>query len=66
VPLDFVLLLGSELSLAKAAKRMGLRAILGIGVAGKPWTKSFPMPSDRDAWRRLAEDLVLTAKTRKA
>jgi len=66
VPLDFVLLLGSELSLAKAAKRMGLRAILGIGVAGKPWTKSFPMPSDRDDWRRLAEDLVLTAKTRKA
>jgi len=65
-PLDFVLLLGGELSLAKAAKRMGLRAILGAGVSGKPWTRTFPLPADADGWRRMAEDLVLTAKNRKA
>jgi hypothetical protein len=65
-PLDFVLLLGGERSLAKAAKRMGLRAIIGAGVSGKPWTKGFPMPEDTEGWRRLAEDLALTAKNRKA
>jgi KDO2-lipid IV(A) lauroyltransferase len=64
-PLDFVLLLGGETTLARAAKRLGLRAILGAGAAGKPWTKTFPVPTAADGWRRLAEDLVHTAKTRK-
>ena len=65
-PLDFVLLLGGEVSLAKAAKRMGLRAIIGAGVSGKPWTRGYPMPADAEGWRRVADDLVLTAKNRKA
>jgi len=65
-PLDCVLLFGGELALAKAAKRLGLRAIIGIGVSGKPWTKGLPMPADAEEWRRLAEDLVLTPKARKA
>jgi KDO2-lipid IV(A) lauroyltransferase len=64
-PLDFVLLLGAETVFARAAKRMGLRAILGAGTSGKPWTKSFPVPADPEGWRRLAEDLVHTGKTRK-
>lgn len=65
-PLDFVLLLGGELPFARAAKRMGLRAILGVGASGKPWTRSLPVPADAAGWRQLAEDLVLTAKARKA
>ncbi|MCW1883611.1 lysophospholipid acyltransferase family protein [Luteolibacter flavescens] len=65
-PLDFVLLLGGELPLALEAKRLGLRAIIGVAVSGKPWTKSFPMPADAEGWRNLAGDLVLTAKNRKA
>ncbi|MCW1921214.1 lysophospholipid acyltransferase family protein [Luteolibacter arcticus] len=65
-PLDFVLLLGGERSLAKAANHMGLRAIIGAGVSGKPWTRAFPIPADAEGWRRMADDLVLTAKNRKA
>jgi KDO2-lipid IV(A) lauroyltransferase len=65
-PLDFVLLLGGEKSLARAAHRAGLRAIIGVDVSGKPWTRSFPAPTDAAGWRRLAEELVLTAKSRKS
>lgn len=63
-PLDFVLLLGGERSLARAAHRAGLRAIIGVEVSGKPWTRSFPAPADPAGWRWLAEELVLTAKSR--
>jgi hypothetical protein len=63
-PLDFVLLLGGERPLARAAHRAGLRAIIGVEVSGKPWTRSFPTPPDAAGWRWLAEELVLTAKSR--
>lgn len=65
VPLDFALLLDSDLNLAHAAKRIGLRSIIGAGVSGKPWTRSIPRPADREGWREFATKLVLTAKSRK-
>lgn len=65
VPLDFVLLLDGDKDLAKAAKRMGLRSIIGVGTSGKPWTRSFPIPADAAGWRELAVNLVLTKKSRK-
>jgi len=64
-PLDFALLLDGNTDLAVAAKRLGLRAIIGVGTRGKPWTRNFPLPTDAAAWRELAIRLVLTAKSRK-
>jgi hypothetical protein len=66
VPLDFALLLDGDLHLAHAAKRLGLRAIVGADVSGKPWTRSLPRPADRAGWREFATKLVLTAKSRRA
>ena len=66
VPLDFALLLDGDLHLAREAKRLGLRAIVGAGVSGKPWTRSIPRPADRAGWREFATKLVLTAKSRKS
>lgn len=66
VPLDFVLLLDGDETLAQEAKELGLRAIIGIQKSGKPWTRSFPaMPASREDWRELANKLVLTAKSRR-
>jgi len=65
-PLDFVLLLDGHVGLARAAKRLGLRAIHGAGVSGKPWTRGHPIPTDAAGWRALAAELVLTRKNRTA
>ena len=65
-PLDFALLLDGDAGLARAAKRLGLRAIHGAGVAGKPWTRGYPVPTDAAGWRALAAELVLTRKNRPA
>lgn len=65
VPLDFALLLDGHTGFAKAAKAMGLRSIIGTDAGGKPFTRSFPRPSDVDGWRDLAIKLVLTKKARK-
>ncbi len=65
-PLDFALLLDGDVHLASEAKRLGLRAIVGASVSGKPWTRSIPRPTDRAGWREFATKLVLTAKSRKA
>lgn len=62
VPLDGALLFGSEAALAHAAKRLGLRAILGLEVSGKPWTRSFARPPDRRGWIEIAEALALVPK----
>jgi KDO2-lipid IV(A) lauroyltransferase len=65
-PLDFALLLDGNANLARAAGHLGLRAIIGAGVKGKPWTCAHPRPSDPAAWRDLAAQLVLTRKNRPA
>lgn len=57
-PLDGGLLFGNEVPLAKAAKRMGLRAIIGLGVHGKPWTQSYPKPQSIAEWIKTAEKLA--------
>lgn len=64
-PLDFALLLDPHPELAGAAKAIGLRAIIGIGTNGKPFTRSFPQPTDAEGWREIAVKLVLTKKARK-
>jgi hypothetical protein len=63
-PLDFALLLDGNANLARAAARLGLRAIIGAGAKGKPWTCSYPRPADAAGWRDLAAELVLTRKNR--
>lgn len=65
-PLDFALLLDGNADLARAAKRIGLRAVIGAGVAGTPWTRGYPVPSDAAGWRDFAAELVLTRKNRPA
>jgi KDO2-lipid IV(A) lauroyltransferase len=65
VPLDFALLLDGDARLARAARRHQLRGIIGAGVAGKPWTRGYPVPTDAAGWRQLAAELVLTRKNRK-
>lgn len=64
-PLDFVLLLDGSVDLARAARRMGLRAIIGVDVRGKCWTRSFPVPENREGWRDIASRLVIIGKNRK-
>ncbi|TAE78416.1 MAG: hypothetical protein EAZ65_05565 [Verrucomicrobia bacterium] len=61
-PLDFVLLLDGNKALARAARRLHLRGIIGAGVSGKPWTRSFPHPESADEWRELASALVFNHK----
>jgi hypothetical protein len=58
-PIDGFLLFGSEPHFARAAKRTGHRAILGIDVSGKPWSRSFPRPNDADGWLALADAMAL-------
>lgn len=57
-PLDGVILLGSEISIARAAKRAGLRAIVGVGVSGKPWTSCHATPTDPSGWLEIVDDLA--------
>jgi len=65
-PLDFALLLDGHRDLAVAAKKLGLRSIIGCGSAGKPWTRSFPRPTNEDGWRELADELAATPSSGKA
>jgi KDO2-lipid IV(A) lauroyltransferase len=64
VPLDFALFLDGDRGLARAAARHGLRAVIGAGANGKPWTRGYPVPTDAAGWRELAAELVLTRKNR--
>lgn len=57
-PLDGALLLGSESALAHASKRLGLRPVIGLGVSGKPWTRSFTPPASAEDWIEIAEELA--------
>jgi len=57
-PLDGAILLGSEQDLARAAKRFGLRAIIGMNVKGKPWTRSLQRPASTEQWADLANQLA--------
>ncbi|BCU77167.1 hypothetical protein [Luteolibacter sp. LG18] len=59
-PLDFALLLDGNRALAKAARRFGLRSVIGCGPNGKPFTRSFPRPTGEAGWRELADALVAT------
>ncbi|MCU0794975.1 MAG: hypothetical protein MUF31_03465 [Akkermansiaceae bacterium] len=56
-PLDGFLLLGSEQPLARAAREMDFRCIIGMQVSGKPWSRSLDLPSDPAGWAALADDL---------
>ncbi|MBK1827494.1 lysophospholipid acyltransferase family protein [Haloferula rosea] len=57
-PIDAVILLGSELPLAKAAKTLGIRSRIGLGVQGKPWTRSLAKASSDEQWADLAHQLA--------
>lgn len=64
VPLDAALLLGGTPGLARSARRFGLRSIIGLGVRGKPWHRSFDPPRDRAAWLAIAEALAASPPRR--
>ena len=57
-PLDGALLLGSERPLALAARREGLRCLIGIEVSGKPWSRSLDLPTSPAGWREIATNLA--------
>lgn len=61
-PLDGALLFDANPSLARAARRAGLRSIIGFKVSGKPWTRSFDPPSSIEDWRKLAELMARVPK----
>ena len=61
-PIDGFLLFGAEVSLAKAARRMGHKVILGFDVKGKPWSRSLPLPGSLDEWARLPDDMNFMPK----
>ncbi|MEP4076937.1 lysophospholipid acyltransferase family protein [Haloferula sp.] len=65
-PLDAALLFGGTLVLAKAAKRAGLRSIIGCDVHGKPWTRSFDYPTNPVDWAEIAAELALVPKPKKS
>ncbi|MFC7336672.1 lysophospholipid acyltransferase family protein [Haloferula chungangensis] len=65
-PLDAALLFGGTPVIAKAAKRAGLRSIIGCDVQGKPWTRSFPYPKCPDEWRDIASKLAEVPNPKKA
>jgi hypothetical protein len=57
-PLDFALLLDGHRDLARAARKFGLRAVVGVGTPGKPWTRAFGRPTHAAGWRWLADELL--------
>lgn len=57
-PLDFALLLDGHRDLARAARKFGLRAVIGVGSPGKPWTRAFERPTHEAGWRWLADELL--------
>ncbi len=65
-PLDAALLFGGTQVIAKAAKRAGLRSIIGCDVHGKPWTRSFPYPKHPDEWKEIASKLAEVPKPKQA
>lgn len=56
-PLDGAILFGSEPSLARTARAAGLRCIIGINVAGKPWSRSLTPPKGIAEWAAVAHEL---------
>lgn len=64
VPLDAVVLLDNDLALARAAKAIGLRAVIGTGQPGKYWTRRINAPSDAAGWREFAFQITLLGKNR--
>ncbi len=65
-PLDAALLFGGTQVIAKAAKRAGLRSIIGCSVHGRPWTRSFDYPTHPEAWVEIARQLAEVPKPKKA
>ncbi|MCH7225364.1 lysophospholipid acyltransferase family protein [Haloferula sp. A504] len=57
-PLDGVILFGGEKKIARAAKRAGIRAIVGVGVAGKPWSSRHATPTDPSGWLAIVDELA--------
>lgn len=65
-PLDAALLFGGTLVIAKAAKRAGLRSIIGCDVHGKPWTRSFDYPTRAEGWTEIASKLAAVPRPKKS
>jgi len=63
-PLDGALLFDGHPALARAARRLGLRAVIGLEVAGRTWSRSLPRPADEAGWIALAEELARHPKSR--
>lgn len=57
-PLDGALIFDNDESLGRAARCMGLRAVIGLGVSGKPWTGSYPAATTEEEWAGIASQLA--------
>jgi KDO2-lipid IV(A) lauroyltransferase len=66
VPLDFLLALDGHRDLGKAARKFGLRSVIGCGNSGKPWTFAFDRPTTIEGWQEIAEALAATPSSGKA
>jgi KDO2-lipid IV(A) lauroyltransferase len=64
-PLDGALCFGGESDLARAARRFGLRCVIGLGVRGKPWTHSYERPRKPEGWRKLADTMAEVPRRRR-
>lgn len=65
-PLDGSLFFDSNKALAQAAAAIGLRAVIGLNVSGKPWTHSYPQPNSEEDWGALAGKLAWVPKRKVA
>jgi KDO2-lipid IV(A) lauroyltransferase len=65
-PLDAALLFGGTQVIAKAAKRAGLRSIIGCNVHGRPWTRSFDYPTTDEGWLEIARQLAYVPNPKKS
>jgi len=57
-PLDAGLLFGGTREIARALRRRGVRSIVGIGAAKKPWTHGFDRPENAGEWRRITAEMA--------
>lgn len=64
-PLDGALCFGGESDLARAARRFGLRCVIGLDVRGKPWTHSYERPRQPGDWRGLADAMAEVPRRRR-
>lgn len=57
-PIDGLLLFGGEIAMARAARYMGIRCIMGTGKKRKPWSHTIDKPQDAEGWRAIADELA--------